>query len=151
MLIRKIRKKISFMLREVRNSLYRFMGVDIGKNVFISSGAWIDTQEGKVVIEDNVRITNGCKILSHDYSVRRMGRDTVVTQTTIKKNVFIGMNVVVLPGVTIGQGSIVGAGCVISEDVPPFSLIVGAKPRIVKQKQIDSGNWVRLSKNKSQV
>lgn len=141
MIIREVRRKISFMFRELRNSYYRLMGVTVGKNVFISRGAWIDTQDGKVVIEDNVRITNGCKVLSHDYSLHVMGKPALKATTTIKKGAFIGMNVVLLPGVTIGEGCVIGAGCVVSQDVPDFSVLVGAKPRIVKQKNRMTNVW----------
>lgn len=141
MFIREMRRHLSFRLRELRNNYYRFMGVKIGRNVFISRGAWIDTQDGEVIIEDNVRITNGCKILSHDYSLHTMGKPALKATTTIEKGAFVGMNAVLLPGVTVGEGSIVGAGCVVSEDVPAFSVLVGAKSRIVKQKNLETGLW----------
>lgn len=141
MLLREIRRNISLKLREVRNQYYRVMGVNIGKNVFISSGAWLDIQDGKIIIENNVRITNGCKILSHDYSVRVMGDQPNIAITKIGENSFLGMNVVVLPGVSIGRDCIIGAGCVVAKNVPDYSVLVGSKPRIVKQKNPTTGLW----------
>jgi len=142
MTIRDIRRTVSFWFREIRNSYYRFMGVKVGKKVFISSGAWIDTQEGEVIIEDFVRVTNGCKILSHDYSARFMGKPKpVVATTTIGESSFLGMNAIILPGVTIGKNCIIGSGCVVSKDVPDGSVIVSAKPRIVKTKNSHTGEW----------
>ena len=52
---------------------------------------------------------------------------------TVEDNVWIGGHVSVLAGVTIGEGSVVGAGSVIKDDVPKFSLVVGNPQRIVKQ------------------
>jgi acetyltransferase-like isoleucine patch superfamily enzyme len=141
MLLREIRRNISLKLREVRNQYYRVMGVEIGRNVFISSGAWLDVQDGKIIIENNVRITNGCKILSHDYSVRVMGDQPNIAITKIGENSFLGMNVVVLPGVSIGRSCIIGAGCVVAKNVPDYSVLVGSKPRIVKQKNPTTDLW----------
>lgn len=142
MIIREVRRWIAFKLRELRNSYYRFMGVKVGKNVFISSGAWIDTQDGCVTIGDNVRITKGCKVLSHDHTAWILNNgEGVVGETHIGPGVFLGMNVVVLPGVTIGEGSIIGAGCVVSKDIPSYSVLVSAKPRIIKRKNIETNEW----------
>lgn len=146
MLIRKIRKYISLNIRFLTRSFYRLMGVEVGNNVFISLGAWLDTQDGKLVIEDNVIITKGCKVLSHDWaSIRHNKNKSMEQETRICSDVFLGMNVIVLPGVTIGEGSIIGSGCVVSKDVPPFSILVSAKPRLIKQKDSVTGNWVGIS------
>lgn len=124
------------------------MGVEVGNNVFISLGAWLDTQDGRLVIEENVIITKGCKVLSHDWAATRHNpKKTMEQQTVICKDVFLGMNVIVLPGVTIGEGSIIGSGCVVSKDVPPFSILVSAKPRLIKQKNSSTGEWVSIVDN----
>ena len=44
----------------------------------------------------------------------------------------IGVNAVILPGVTVGQGAIVGAGSVVTEDVPPFSIVAGVPARVMR-------------------
>lgn len=145
MFIRELRRQVSFFFRRVRNMYLRRMGVSIGHNVFISYGAWVDIQDGNVILEDGVRITKGCKILSHDHTAWKLRDGKGVNgRTIIKKNAFLGMNVIVLPGVTIGEGSIVGAGCVIAKDVPSYSVIVGARPRIIKQKNLETGTWESL-------
>lgn len=144
MLIREIRRKFSIWLREFRNSYYRIMGLKIGRNVFISRGAWLDTQDGQIIIEDNVRITNGCRILSHDYSVKVTGNKPIIATTKIGENSFLGMNVVILPGVVIGTDCIIGAGCVVSKDIPDYSILVGAKPRLIKQKNPNTNEWERI-------
>ena len=122
------------------------MGVRIGKNVFISSGAWIDVQDGEVTIEDSVRITKGCKILSHDHTAWMLRDGEGVSQKTfIGQGSFLGMNVIVLPGVTIGQGCVIGAGCVISFDIPDNSVVVGTKPKIIKRKNLDTQTWEKVT------
>lgn len=145
MLIREFRRKVSFFFRKIRNAYLRKMGMDIGENVFISYGAWIDVQDGKVIIEDNVRITKGCKVLSHDASAWLLrGGEGVSSVTTIKKGAFIGMNSIILPGVTIGESAIIGAGCVIAKDVPDGAVVVGQSPRIIKQKNFKTGEYERV-------
>ena len=145
MFIREARRQVSFFFRKVRNTYFRIMGIDVGKNVFISYGAWLDIQDGKIIIEDNVRITNGCKVLSHDHSawITRGGKD-ICSVTTIKEGAFIGMNAIVLPGITVGKYAVVGAGCVISKDVPDGAILVGQSNRIVKMKNLDTGKYEKL-------
>lgn len=146
MILRKIRKYISFKVRALSRAYYRLMGVRVGQNVYISTGAWLDIAAGKLVIEDNVIITKGCKILSHDWAARRHNKNISMEQETrICKDVFLGMNVIVLPGVTIGEGSVIGSGCVVSKDVPPFSILVSAKPRIIRQKNLETNEWERVN------
>src|SRR2546427_7579923 len=60
--------------------------------------------------------------------IRRPPRSTLFPYTTLFRS--IGTNAVVLPGVTIGKGAIVGAGAVVAEDVPPFSIVAGVPARV---------------------
>ncbi len=54
-------------------------------------------------------------------------------KVTIHENVWIGFEAVILPGVTIGRGSIIGAKTIVDKDVPPYSVVVGNPSRVVKQ------------------
>jgi acetyltransferase-like isoleucine patch superfamily enzyme len=60
----------------------------------------------------------------------------------IEENVFIGEGVAVLAGVTIGRGSLIGANAVVTRDVPPYSMAVGAPARVVKAWSPESKTWV---------
>ncbi len=110
----------------------RSAGVEIGKNTMISLGAKIDTRRGKVVIGDNCTITHGTVILSHDAAADRMNKPKTEGTTIIENNVFIGVNSVVLPGVTVGSNSIIGAGSVVTTDTPPNSVAVGNPAKVIK-------------------
>lgn len=55
---------------------------------------------------------------------------------TIEDDCWIGRRVIILPGVTIGKGSVIGAGAVISKDIPPYSIAVGNPARVVKSRLI---------------
>jgi acetyltransferase-like isoleucine patch superfamily enzyme len=70
-------------------------------------------------------------------SERRMPRGAAARPICIGRNVWIGFDCVVLPGVAIGQGSIVGARSVVTEDVPPYTVVAGNPARIVRQLEND--------------
>ena len=55
----------------------------------------------------------------------------------LKDDVWIGFGAIVLSGITIGQGSVIGAGCVVSKDVPPYAVVVGSPMRIIKYRFSD--------------
>jgi len=148
--LREVRRQVSFFFRNIRNFFLSLQGVEIGKNVFVSYGAWIDVQDGKVVLEDGVRVTKGVKILSHDASAWITSNGEGVSKVTvIGEGAFIGMNAVVLPGVNVGKDAIVGAGCIVAKDVPDGAVVVGQGVRIIKMKNPVTGQYedVRRSDN----
>lgn len=60
--------------------------------------------------------------------------DNVITkEITICKKAWIGMNVIILKGVTIGEGAVVAAGSVVTKDVPPYRVVGGNPAQIIKQ------------------
>lgn len=63
---------------------------------------------------------------------RELFDDYSYAPVIIEKNVWIGENVVILKGVTIGEGSIIAASCVVTKNVPPFSLYGGVPGKIIK-------------------
>jgi len=117
---RKIRYRLALNMSRIRISYYRYMGVTIGTKCYISSGAHIDVALGKVTIGNHVRIASGSYILAHG----RMMEDNL--ETKLGDNVIILVNAVVLPGVTVGKNSTIGAGSVVAKNVPPkaFKYIV---------------------------
>lgn len=123
----------SCLLRYVSLNYLRSRGVTIGKNTMISMGAKIDTHRGKVIIGDNCLITHGVKILSHDGASRMIDiNDFGNGEVRIGNNVFVGVNSVVLKGITVGDNSVIGAGSVVIKDVPPCSVVAGNPAKIIK-------------------
>lgn len=100
--------------------------VIIGDNVTIKSGVYI--WDG-TVIEDNVFI-GPCVAFTNDKYPRSKVYPNEFAKITIKKNASIGANATILPGITIGENSMVGAGSVVTKDVPANVIVVGnpAKP-----------------------
>ena len=58
--------------------------------------------------------------------------DLDIQPVTVEPWAYIGVNAVLLPGVTVGRGAIVGAGAVVTADVPPFAIVVGAPAKLLR-------------------
>ena len=105
--------------------------ISIGKNCNINNRAFIEAYYAPVIIEDNVTIAGSAMISSHDGSFMNvLGKEMIAKQITLKKQCFIGNNAVILPGITINEKAIVGAGAVVTKDVEERTIVVGvpAKP-----------------------
>lgn len=70
-------------------------------------------------------------ILLFHYRERR--ESVLLSQSLLKKNVWIGANAVVCGGVTIGEGSVIGAGSVVTKDIPPMVVAVGNPCRVIRK------------------
>ena len=99
--------------------------IKIGKNVFVNFDCtFLDL--GGITIEDNVLIAPKVSLLSEGHSVSPEHRQSLVPgHIHIKKNAWIGANSTILPGVTVGENSIVAAGAVVSTDVPDNTIVGG--------------------------
>lgn len=117
-----------FVLRMVNFIYYRTMlGMNIDKTALISLKAKLDkTNPSGVIIGSYTHVAFGAVILTHD-----MVRSLHVN-TKIGKNCFVGANSIILPGVSIGDSSIIAAGSVVTKDVPPNSIVAGNPARVVK-------------------
>jgi acetyltransferase-like isoleucine patch superfamily enzyme len=105
----------------LRPALHRMRGVKIGTGVWISQYVYIDEIHPELIsIGDNTTIGIGTLIISHLYWGPR--QRNYVSKVVIGASVFVGPNSVILPNVTIGNGSVVQAGTVVSKDVPPETL-----------------------------
>ena len=135
-------KKIVYKEKASEKDLIDFLrrnGAKIGENVRI----WAP-QKSRIDLScpwllqfgDNVRITEGVVILTHDYSwsvIKKYSSDKIqegqilgaMSPVTIGNNVFIGMNAIITRGVTIGDNVIIGAGSVVTKDCEPNSVYAG--------------------------
>ena len=111
-------------------------GVTVGKNCKISSHTFIC--EG-VTIEDNVFVGHNVTFINDRYpratttsGKLKSDEDWVCIPTLVKKGASIGSSATILCGVTIGENVIVGAGSVVTSDVPPHMIVAGNPARVVK-------------------
>jgi acetyltransferase-like isoleucine patch superfamily enzyme len=106
--------------------------ISIGKNVFINHAcSFLDM--GGIVIEDDVLIGPKVNIITENHPLDPRDRKALITKSvTIKRNVWIGAGATILPGVTIGENSIVAAGAVVSKDVPANTIVGGIPAKYIK-------------------
>jgi len=133
----------------VRKYFYKLMGANIGKNavfhlktkirdpwrlqvgkgVQVGDNAELDARSG-LTIGDNVNLSSNVNIwtLQHDHRKPDFGCYTSKDRklsVEIGDRAWIGSNVIILPGVSIGEGSVCCAGCVVTKDVAPFTIVAG--------------------------
>jgi maltose O-acetyltransferase len=117
--------------------------ITIGKGCFINSSVRLEcAPEVTIKIGDRVQIGSRCSFETMNHSVvllEKNKRDGFPKSIVVEDDVWIASRVSILPGVTIGKGSVIAAGAVVTKDVPPFSLVGGIPARIIRQ--IDSNNY----------
>ncbi len=125
-----------------RNVLFRFTGMKIGNNCHISQKAIPDPLLPELIeFEDGSGCGIGVKLLTHNAMNIQHGSFSF-GPIKIGKNARIGAYSVVLPGVTIGEGSIIGANSLVSEDIPPFSIAFGSPAKVVRELTEDEKKMV---------
>lgn len=137
--------------------------ISIGRNVLIGSSSWlmVPSRENpgpcieihdrvrmnqtsvsavqSVIIEEAVGIARGCYISDHSHGFDDPDtpiRDQPINRIApvrIGKGAWLGQNVVVLPGVTIGAGAVIGANSVVRTDIPPRTVAIGSPARVVRE------------------
>lgn len=106
--------------------------ITLGKNVFINMNCTC-LDLGGISIDDEVLIAPNVSLLSESHPVEPQKRKYLnVASIHIKKNAWIGANVTIMPGVTIGVNSVVAAGSIVSKDVPDNTIVGGVPAKILK-------------------
>ncbi len=123
-----------------RNTLIqgRFDGhCKVGNKVWIGPYSYFDARA--LIIEDNVGWGPGAKVLGSEHTA--VPRKIPVIQTAlviepvrICRDSDIGVNAVILPGITIGKGAIVGAGAVVTKDVKPYTVVAGVPAKLLRKR-----------------
>ena len=114
----------------------RFDGVrKIGEHVWIGPQAYFDARH--LILEDHVGWGPGAKVLGSAHTGLPIDRPIIETDLEIRPVhveawADIGTGAILLPGVTVGKGSIVGAGAVVTRDVPPFSIVAGVPAKFIR-------------------
>jgi len=114
--------------------------IQLGQNSHINQFCCIWASENsKIVLGDNLLMGPGVKIFSSNHSTK-LGltmneQDWKEKDVIIGNDVWLGANVVVVPGVKIGDGSVVASGAVVTKDVLPYSMIGGVPAKMIKGRQ----------------
>jgi acetyltransferase-like isoleucine patch superfamily enzyme len=156
----------SIIYRSVRKDLPPFHQFYLGRYSVVESYSCLNNAVGNLTIGDYSRVGIGNTIigpvsignhvnlaqnitvtgLNHVFEdvLLRIDEQGVSTKpVVIEDDVWIGSNSVVLPGVTIGKHTIVGAGSVVSHDIPPYSVCAGTPAKVIKQYDFITKQWVK--------
>ena len=119
-------------------NIYRtgFRGLRIGSNCFISDDVLLDLAD-KIEMEDHVTLASRVTILTHTnvgYKDHPLQQFFPAFSKGVKLcyGCFIGANALIMPGVTVGECSLVAAGSVVTKDVPPWSVVGGTPAKLIK-------------------
>ena len=130
-----------FAPRKLRPRLMRKMGCHVGEGCFIGDHVRIDQGHADMItLEDSVSVAGGTRLLCHqrDFSGYCVGDDYmklgyIIKPIVLKKGCLIGMESFVMPGVTVGEGAIIGAGSLVTKDIPAWTIAAGRPAKVMKE------------------
>ncbi|MBQ6652597.1 MAG: galactoside O-acetyltransferase [Prevotella sp.] len=111
-------------------TVVRSKNVTIGKNVVIMNNCLM-MSAGGITIDDNALIAANAQLISNNHDLEE---HMIITckPVHLKRNCWIGAGATILPGVTVGENSVVGAGSVVTKDIPDNCIAVGSPAKVVK-------------------
>jgi len=128
-------KRLYYFLKKCKKGKYIdnlvHNGLKLGKNVFIVDTFFFDPSHCYLIsIGDNCTICPNVRLIAHDASTFNFSGYTKFGRIDIRENCFIGDSTIILPNVTIGSNSIIGAGSVVTKSIQPNTVAAGnpAKP-----------------------
>ncbi len=125
----------------------------LGDNVYLGKATEIDAAGGVTIGNGVIFGPEVCiysrshNFDSEDLSALPFDNKFIVSAVEIKDYVWIGRRAIILPGVTIGKGAIIGAGAVVSKDVPDCAVVVGNPAKVVKYRNENTVNKLLLDEN----
>lgn len=126
--------------RMIRPWVLRKVGCHVGKDVFIGSGVWIDAGHADLIyIGDHAHVTGRTGLLCHKRELKnyRIGDDYAklpykTGEIHLGKGCSTGTGTLIMPGVTVGEGAIIGAGSLVTKDIPAWTIAIGRPAKVVK-------------------
>ena len=107
--------------------------LSVGNNTVINFGCYLDNRRG-ITIGNNVGLAHNTKIYTLGHDLDDPQFKTKGAAVTIKDNVFIFSNALIMPGVTIGEGAIVLAGSVVTKNVEPWTIVGGNPAKKIRER-----------------
>src|SRR5690606_36924618 len=130
--------------RGVINVLHRWRGVRMGRDCFIDPTATLETAYPEnITMGDDVRVTVGAIIMTHigpPHYLRDSGAmPATIRPVTLEDHCFIGVNAVIMPGVTVGRCAVVASGSVVVTNVSPGTMVSGNPAKVVRTLRLPGG------------
>jgi acetyltransferase-like isoleucine patch superfamily enzyme len=116
--------------------------LSIGDSVYMNAGTSIEAYH-ELIIGNNVLMAPFASIIDDDRHQVEPGSVQYKGPTIVGSNVWLGRNVAVLPGVTIGDGAVIGANSVVTKSIPPNTFAAGSPAQVLRKLDIPE-NWQRL-------
>jgi acetyltransferase-like isoleucine patch superfamily enzyme len=116
-------------------------GLVIGEHSRVNRDCTLDVRGG-VRIGDNVSISPEVMILTAAHGVEDPEFRVETRPVVLEDHVYVGSRAIVMPGVTLGRGSVVAAGAIVTRDVPPLAIAAGIPARVVGQRSDTATNYV---------
>lgn len=145
---------IAKIIQKIRILIYRLKGYDFDYSVIVERGLNLDRiyQQG-IHIKANTLVASKVTIMSHDHC-KRIDNQPYLADVYIGANCFIAVGAIIMPGVTIGDETIVGAGTVVTKDVPSNCIVVGNPAKIIKtgitmNERAEWTNWPGIIKKEN--
>lgn len=127
-----IKRLLMMMNREVPTDTLIQRGMRVGKNFSRQQGCFLDPTHCYLIeIGDDVTMSVRVTLMAHDASTKKILGYTKIGQIHIGNHVFLGANAMVLPNVRIGDYSVIGAGSVVTQDIPAHSVAAGVPARVI--------------------
>lgn len=125
---------------KMRPAILKFCGAKVGKHVTLGPFVYWDPHLELLEIGDNVLVSPHVSFIFHKRDLREMRYGKlyntiphIYKPIKLSKNCTIGTRAMILPGVTIGEGACIGAGALVTKDVPAWSVVVGSPAKVIKQ------------------
>ncbi len=116
-------------------SFFSLKEVRIGKDTLIGKNAFLDGRAA-LSIGDHVDIASDVMIYNSEHDINSEDFHATIGSVTIGDYVFIGPRAIILPGVKIGNGAIVGAGAVVTKDIPAFAIVGGVPAEVIGERKL---------------
>jgi len=126
---------------KLRIKIYRYLGMEIGNDTFIGAGLEIidATLANLITLGERVTIAPRSTIVvssgPHNSRLKNIF-PRKFGEVTIEDDAWIGTGVIILPGVTVGKMSVIGAGAVVTKDVPPYTIVGGVPAIVIKKVEV---------------
>lgn len=125
------------------NGNYSFHTIEVGNDVYIGPSAVLNASKSGITIGNKVMFGPNVTIIGGDHNITRIGRYMFDVKEKLEENdlpviieddVWVGTGAIILKGVSIGRGSVVAAGALVTKNVPAYSIVGGVPAKVIKMR-----------------